>query len=122
MRLSDLPADFRTDIYSARIADSIGATLGREMAKRGTPSDVIAGEVIEACHYAGLVLDRITRAAREAESGDDDGAQLLLGAAGHFRGCMLRRLPGDLDIRTIPGDVPEGVEIIRRGESWDRRD
>jgi hypothetical protein len=119
-----MDADTRCELYGYRIAENIGRDLARKLLEYGCPPDVLFGEVLEACHYAGVVLDRVTRSVAEAEAadGDLDTARELLFAAEHFRRVMRDRLPDHLDLRTIPGDSPDGVEIIRRGESWDRRD
>jgi hypothetical protein len=119
-----MDADTRCELYGYRIAENIGRDLARKLLEYGYPPDILFGEILEACHYAGVVLDRVTRSVAEAEAndGDIDTARELLHAAEHFRRVMHGRIPPTLDLRTIPGDSPNGVEIIRRGESWDRRD
>lgn len=120
-------SDDRCTLYAARIMESIGAELSRRMIAAGFPADVIFEETREACTMAAYTLDRLTRAAHEAEEaergvGDEIHARELLFAADHFRACMLRRLPPDVDIRIMSGDIPPGaVEIIRRGEPHDYR-
>lgn len=119
-------ADDRCAIYADRIMEKIGADLSRKMLSAGFAADCIFQETRDACRLAAYTLDRLTRAEHEAESaargeGDDVEADLLLQTAIHFRGCMLRRLPPDVDLRILCGDVPEGIEIISRGEPHDYR-
>lgn len=119
-------ADIRCAVSAFTIMETIGADLSRLMLKAGFAPDVVFEETREACTVAAYVLDRITRAEHEAEcaargEGDRTEADLLLHAAIHFRSCMLRRLPDSVDLRILSGDVPSGVEIIRRGEPHDWR-
>lgn len=114
-------SDDRCTLYADTIMENIGADLSRRMLAAGFAPDCIFEETREACRMAAYTLDRLTRAANEAETGDESEADLLLGAAIHFRACMIRRLPENLDLRILSGDVPSGVEIISRGEPHDYR-
>ena len=119
-------SDDRCTLYADSIMENIGADLSRRMLSAGFAPDCIFEETRESCRMAAHVLDRLTRAAHEAEEvergvGCEIHARELLYAADHFRACMLRRLPPDVDLRILSGDVPTGVEIIRRGEPHDYR-
>lgn len=116
-----MDSDTRCTILSARIMANIGAELSRRMLSAGFAPDCIFEETREACTFAAYRLDRLTRAAHEAECGDETEAGFLLDAADHFRRMMLLRLPDDTDLRILPGDVPAGIEIISRGEPHDYR-
>lgn len=116
-----MDSDTRCEILSARIMANIGAELSRRMLSAGFAPDCVFEETREACALAAYRLDRLTRAAHEAECGDETEAGFLLDAADHFRACMLRRLPPTVDLRILSGDTASGVEIIVRGEPHDYR-
>lgn len=116
-----MDSDTRCTILSARIMANIGAELSRRMLSAGFAPDCIFEETRDACAFAAYRLDRLTRAAHEAECGDETEAGFLLDAANHFRRMMLLRLPDDTDLRILPGDTSSGVEIIVRGEPHDYR-
>ena len=113
--------DHRCAILAGEIASNIGGDISRHMISAGFPADSVFDETWEACENAALVLDRLTAWELADNAGDTDSADSLLAAAVHFRACMLRRLPGTVDLRILSGDVARGVEIIRRGEPHDMR-